>query len=300
MDPLLLATTEPRAGKTILGLALATHAQRQGVSVRYSLDPDSPSGDVSLADDLLGEASVISTGRETSAELAITEIPADGAPTVEGRVVLVVWHQEEMIADDVIPATAPFGDRLAGVVFTNVPKLRLHAVQAEIVPAAAAAGMRVLGIIPQDRVLLSPTAGDIIEFLGGEVIAFPDRLDEPAENLMLGALALDGGIYYYGGTSRKVVITRFDRPDLQMPALNTGCQALILTNGGRPIPYIWNRVQELEVPVALVQSGTIATAQKLSDGFLAERGRPTRRKVERMADLLGDAAPELLGLIRRQ
>ena len=57
---------------------------------------------------------------------------------------------------------------------------------------------------------------------------------------MLGALALDGGIYYYGKYTDKIVITRWDRPDLQMPALNTGCQGLILTGGNGPIPYVLN------------------------------------------------------------
>ena len=292
MEPLSLATTEPRSGRTILGLALAVHAQRGGLPVRYSLDPASPASDVSLAREALGEGA--------DAEAAIIEASAGDGAAAGGSVALVVWHRDDMAAEDVVAAAAPFGNRLAGVVFNNVPKLRLHTVQTDLVPTAADAGVRALGVIPQDRVLSSPTAGEIVEFLGGEVIAFGDRLEEPAENVMLGALALDGGIHYYGGTPRKVVITRFDRPDLQMPALETGCQALILTNGGQPIPYVWNRVQELEVPVALVQSGTIATAQKLSGGFLAERGRPTRRKVERMAELAEEAAPELLELVRRQ
>ncbi len=302
MDLLALTTTGPKVGRTVLGLALATNAKRRGVSVLYGLDPASTSDDVSLAVELLGEPSVASAGgasRVTDPDLVITEIPIDGAPTVDAQVVSIVWYYEEMNADDVMNA-AGLERGLSAVVINNVPKLRMHAVQSELAPALSVAGARVLGVIPQDRVLLSPTARDIVEFLGAEVIAFPDGLDEPAENVMLGALALDGGIHYYGGTDRKVVITRFDRPDLQMPALETGCQALILTNGGQPIPYVWNRVQELQVPVALVQSGTIATAQELSKGFLAQRTAPTRRKVERMIGLLDDAAPELLELTRQR
>jgi BioD-like phosphotransacetylase family protein len=209
----------------------------------------------------------------------------------------VVWYREEMIAADVMDAAEPFEDGLTGIVLNNVPKLRMHAATRDLVPEIESGGARVLGVVPQDRLLLAPTVGELVELLDAEVIAFPEGLGEPVESLMMGALALDGGIHYYGDTDRKVVITRWDRPDLQMPAMATGCQGLILTNGGRPMPYVWNRVQELKIPVALVQSGTVATANKLGNGSLAGRGTASQRKVEHLADVLAKLAPGFVGLI---
>ena len=308
MVRLHITSSEPNVGKTILGLALATRAARGGVSVRYSRASEAPSGDrqssgTSVAQEVLGADSVISVesaASESGDGLLIVEGSAGnaaGAAPAESSTVLVVWYREEMIAADVLDVAEPFGDGLAGVMLNNVPKLRMHAATSDLVPEIESGGVRVLGVVPQDRLLLAPTVGELVEFLGGEVIAFPEGLEEPAENLMMGALALDGGIHYYGDTDRKVVITRWDRPDLQMPAMATGCQGLILTNGGRPIPYVWNRVQELKIPVALVQSGTVATANKLGSGFLAGRGTTSRRKVEYLADALAGLAPGFVNLI---
>jgi BioD-like phosphotransacetylase family protein len=259
--------------------------------------------DTAVAQEVLGAGSVISA--ESAADelgdgLVIVEDSTEttpGATPAGSSAVLMVWYREEMIAPDVLDAARRFGDGLKGVVLNNVPKLRMHAAISELVPEIESGGARVLGVVPQDRLLLAPTVGELAEFLDAEVIAFPEGLEEPAENLMMGALALDGGIHYYGDTDRKVVITRWDRPDLQMPAMATGCQGLILTNGGRPIPYVWDRVQELKIPVALVQSGTVATANKLGNGFLAGRGAASRRKVDHLADALAEVAPGLVGLI---
>jgi BioD-like phosphotransacetylase family protein len=111
---------------------------------------------------------------------------------------------------------------------------------------------------------------------------------------MLGALALDGGIYYYGKHTEKIVITRWDRPDLQMPALNTGCQGLILTGGSGPIPYVLNRINELKTPVAVVSNGTVAVATNLSQGFFAEKGNANRAKTTHFLDLLVEGNYDLL------
>jgi BioD-like phosphotransacetylase family protein len=225
---------------------------------------------------------------------------ADLAKALDARVLLIAWYEEAEMGEGDLSglraAAAPFGERLAGIILNGVPDLRVHHVQTGIVPAIRAAGLPIAGVIPQRRLLGAPTIRDIVEALEGEVIAFPEGLDELVERIMIGALALDGGIYYYGQAERKVVITRFDRPDLQMPALNTGCQALICTGGQGPIPYVWDRVQELRVPVAVVQGGTIAVASKLNGGILADRGRLHPRKVQEMAAIL-DTLPDVATLL---
>ncbi len=308
MVRLHITSTEPNVGKTVLSLSLATLAARGGISVRYSRAaetfPDNgESSDTAVAQEALGAESVISiesAALESGDGLLIVEDSkgtTGGTAPRESSTVLVVWYREEMIAADVMDAAEPFEDGLTGLVLNNVPKLRMHAATRDLVPEIESGGARVLGVVPQDRLLLAPTVGELVELLDAEVIAFPEGLGEPVESLMMGALALDGGIHYYGDTDRKVVITRWDRPDLQMPAMATGCQGLILTNGGRPIPYVWNRVQELKIPVALVQSGTVATANKLGNGFLAGRGTASQRKVEHLADALAKLAPGFVGLI---
>ncbi|MBI4235754.1 MAG: AAA family ATPase [Chloroflexi bacterium] len=322
MDLLYIASTEPRSGKTVLAAGLGLLAQRHGLRAAYwkvpSLDGDvgNDDPDVAFLGAVLGTTGTLAATasaptsarealeRDTGADIALVEAASAGrvqealatGALDDRRVLLLVWHREGMRTRDIQAAAEPFRAVLAGLLLNGVPALRRHHVEANILPALRAAGLPVLGAVTQSRVLQAPTVGELVDFLGAQVIAFPEGLDELVERIMVGALALDGGLYYYGQADRKVVITRWDRPDLQMPALATGCQALILTGGQGPIPYVWSRVQELRVPVAVVQGGTIATASRLNDGFLAQRGRPHLRKAQEMASLL-DQVPGLPSLL---
>jgi BioD-like phosphotransacetylase family protein len=101
---------------------------------------------------------------------------------------------------------------------------------------------------------------------------------------MIGALALDGGVYYFGQKPNKLVITRWDRPDLQNAALETDTKGFILTGGEGPIPYMEHRVQENEIPVIIVDEGTIAIADKLNGAF--GRGKMHPDKVQQATSLV--------------
>lgn len=347
MPRLYVASTEPRAGKTLLvaALALRVKAQerQQQTRVAYlkplrllaSDDGDTPDADATLihdaldldgkTTDLVADTAPIAdvadvirepdkarkalTRLEKSNDLVLLEgltglqgdellsSDAELARNLEAQVLLIAWYDEHRMGEGDPSAlrsvASPFGDALAGIVLNGVPEARSHYVETELIPAARAASVPLLGAIQQRRLLTAPTLAELVDFLQGEFVAFPEAADELVERIMLGALALDGGIYYYGQAPRKVVITRWDRPDLQMPALATGCQGLILTGGQGPIPYVWDRVQELQVPVAVVPGGTVATATQLNDGLLANRGNAHVRKVQQMADLL-DGLPDLL------
>ena len=209
------------------------------------------------------------------------------AAAVDARVLAIIWYRDGLRTSEIADFVRPFGSNLVAVILNGVPTLQMHVVAAELAPMARANGIPVVAILGQHRTLAAPTFGELVSFLNGETIAFPDLGDVLAERIMVGALALDGGIHYYGQAKRKVVITRWDRPDLQMPALNTGCEGLILTGGQGPIPYVWNRVQELRVPVAVVQGGTVATATRLSEGFLAQRRKPHLQQIQEMAQIIG-------------
>ncbi|MDA1096424.1 MAG: AAA family ATPase [Chloroflexi bacterium] len=214
------------------------------------------------------------------------EADAASAAAIDAPVLAIMWYRDGLRTSEIAEFVRPFGPNLAAVVVNGVPNLRMHAVTEEFAPSIRASGIPIVAILAQRRALAAPTFGELVSFLDGKTIAFPELGDVLAERIMVGALALDGGIHYYGQAERKVVITRWDRPDLQMPALNTGCQGLILTGGQGPIPYVWNRVLELRVPVAVVQGGTVATATRLSEGFLAQRRKPLLIQIHQMAQII--------------
>ena len=326
MRRIYVGSTEPRAGKTVIASALArldadSAVFRAAAPKGNAAEPDDtrifpaePANDtaqrfhanVEAARDALSNAEsgktltvIDGTGLDGGA------VDAALAEALDAEVFLILWYDEHTMGEGdvsgVRAAAAQFGDRLSRIIINAVPELRMHYVETQLIPAVAnilpsppvgesqgGGGLSAIAL-KQDRMLSAPTMREIVERLEAEVVAYPEGLDVLVPRIMVGALALDGGIYYYGQTDEKVVLTRWDRPDLQMPAMATGCQGLILTGGQGPIPYVQNRVDELRIPVAVVPGGTVATATRLSDGALGGRGEMHPDKVAAMAKLLEDS-----------
>ena len=308
MRRIYVGSTEPRAGKTVIASALA-RLEADGALFRSvapkgnAAEPDStrifpaePANDppqrfhanvdaarAALSNDESGKSLTVMDGTG----LDNGSLDAALAEALDAEVFLILWYDEHSMGEGDVAgirtAAAQFGARLARIIINAVPELRMHYVETELIPAIAAASLPPAIALKQDRMLSAPTMRQIVEHLDAEIVAYPEGLDVLVPRIMVGALALDGGIYYYGQTDEKVVLTRWDRPDLQMPAMATGCQGMILTGGQGPIPYVQNRVDELRIPVAVVPGGTIATATRLSDGALGGRGAMHPDKVAAMA-----------------
>ncbi len=311
MRRILVGSTEPRAGKTVIASALVQLAGdgavfRAAAPAGNTAEPDTtrlfPAGPAN--DNAQRFFANVDAARESLSRLdsnsSLVIIDGTGldngsldaalAEALDADVFLVLWYDEHSMGENSVSgvraATRAFGDRLSGIIINAVPELRMHFVETELVPAIAAAGLAPTVALRQDRMLKAPTLREIVEHLHANVVAYPNGLDVLVPRIMVGALALDGGIYYYGQADEKVVLTRWDRPDLQMPAMATGCQGLILTGGQGPIPYVQNRVDELRIPVAVVPGGTVAIATRLSDGVLGGRGVMHPDKITAMAQQL--------------
>ncbi len=315
MRRIYLGSVEPRAGKTVIASALAhltgdAAAFRAAAPNNNAAEPDDtrlfpadPADDVSqrFHTNIDAARAALSTA-ESGAELSIIDgtgldggsVDAALAEALDAEVILILWYDEHSMGEGDVSgiraAAGQFGNRLSHIIINAVPELRMHYVEATLLPAITDAGLPAVSALKQDRTLSAPTMREIVEHLEADVVAYPEGLDVLVPRVMVGALALDGGIYYYGQADEKIVLTRWDRPDLQMPAMATGCQGLILTGGQGPIPYVQNRVDELRIPVAVVRGGTIATATRLSDGALGGRGRMHPDKLTVMASRLEGTA----------
>ena len=67
---------------------------------------------------------------------------------------------------------------------------------------------------------------------------------------------------------------RGDRPDVQMSALTTSTQCLVLTGGIDPIEYVLYEAELEEVPIAVVPSETLDAMAALDDLFRPRTVRP--------------------------
>ena len=181
------------------------------------------------------------------------------AEKTDALVVLVCGYN-----DDVPAAAAPYGTRLAGVIVNNVPIYRRNELDSRIAPQIVAAGIKLIGWLPEDRRLLAPTVDLVAEHLDGVLAVCPENKDRLIDNFLIGGLVLDWGPHYFGSKENVGVVVRGDRPDVQLAALQTDTvRALVLTKGIPPIEYVYYEADQRGIPIVVVPDDTAAAAAKL-------------------------------------
>jgi len=185
------------------------------------------------------------------------------ARMLDARALLIDRPNGMDLPDDVVTMADALGDRLGGVLLNWVHEAQNDFVIRRIAPFLASAHVPVLGVMPHDPALSSVTVGEIVDALGGTVLCAEDRLDEPVETFMVGAMGQDKALRFFRRKARKAVITGGDRADVQLAALETNTHALILTGNLPPGSLVLSRAEELGVPMIMVDTDTLTAVEKM-------------------------------------
>lgn len=177
--------------------------------------------------------------------------------------------------------------RLLGVVLNAVPRSGLEKAQKELAPLFERKGIKVLGIVPEDRLLVSPSLGELARHLEGEFLLGHQFQNNLVESLMVGTLVVDPGPAYFGRQKNKAVLVRGDRPDMQLAALDTSVCGLFLTEGKAPLREVLYKAEDRGVPVVSVKKNTLASMEAL-EAVLAQTRCRQEAKVARMRELLAE------------
>jgi BioD-like phosphotransacetylase family protein len=169
---------------------------------------------------------------------------------LDARVIIVEPYSEKLSA--VMLNYRDFGKYLLGVVVNRVPRSRLSV-------QFGGAGIDVLGVLPEDRVLLSLTVGELAEHIGGEILNSAGKSSGLVEDFMLGAMSVDSGLDYFGRKDNKAVVVRGERPDMQLAALETSTRCLVLSGGVSPSHTVLQRAKDKGVPIILTKGDIIST-----------------------------------------
>jgi BioD-like phosphotransacetylase family protein len=174
-----------------------------------------------------------------------------------------------------------------GVIVNAVPTAQGRYVERELRPALEAAGLKVLGALPETRALRGHTALELAQFLQGGVIAGRDYLDNVIESYMIGAMSHIGssGVPYFERFENKAVVTGGNRIDVHLSALGTRCQAIVLTGGFDPDPVVVERAEAEACPLIQVGEETPEVMDRIG-AFLREVRFRHPGKVPVAADLL--------------
>ncbi len=152
-----------------------------------------------------------------------------------------------------------FGKNLLGVVMNKVPQRRLAQVKAAMAAQCSKAGVSLLGVLPEDRLLAALSVGEMAECVQGKILDQGENKAELVENVMLGALVVGSGVEYFGRKANKAAVVRSDRPDMQLAALETSTRCLVITGAkGEPVYSVRQKAESRGIPVIATGSDTNA------------------------------------------
>jgi len=214
---------------------------------------------------------------------------ADIAALFDARVLLVASYEIPADIDDVLAAADQFGDRLAGVVFNDVPDAAYDQLETDVVPFLEGQEIPVHGVLPSERELSGVTVADLADELGATMLV-DEGQDSYVERFSVGAMGADSALRRFRRTKDAAVITGGDRAEIHTAALEApGIRCLILTGGHRPSGTILGQASEKGVPILSVQTDTLATVERAEDVIRSGRTRDAET-VDRMEQLLSDHA----------
>jgi len=197
------------------------------------------------------------------------------AETLKARVIVVVDYSKQLPAG-FISCGQGVGDNLLGIVLNKVPASQLNRVVEEITPSYEAAGVTVLGILPENRALFTLTVGELAASVQGEILNNAENSAELVENIMAGAMVVDSGLEYFGRKTNKAAVIRDDRPDMQMAALETSTRCLVISGGTAPVDIVRYKAADRGIPIVITGSDTDTVIKNIEEAL--DRARFNQEK----------------------
>jgi len=181
------------------------------------------------------------------------------------KILLVARYCDDFAVNRIVTymKLMPGDVELVGIVFNNIGPHFINFVKEKVVPYFEKRNVKVLGVIPQDKALMSITAGEIAEELHGQVLAGKANLDVSVTGIVVGAMSLDNAIKVFRRKPHRAVITAGDRADTQMAALEAKSPCLLLSGNLYPTAPILGRAEELGIPVILFPDDTMTLVDKM-------------------------------------
>ena len=321
MATLYVAGQRPGAGTTSVVTALATVWKQAGQRVAvikpttliangdsafYKKTFNSPEGaslvladheqDVLLADAATRVGALTATNDVVIVEglplLDAHSYPVAASPAMAehlgARVLGVVPYDRSIDAADASKWHDTFASLLSGVLINRRTRYSQHDSSVRLAPAFEDGGVSVYGILPEDRRLLAPTVEQVVALLEGTFYAGASGRQELVESFLIGGLITEWGGNYFGRNANQAVIVRGGRMDIQMSALNFPLTCLLLTGCETPPQYVYQRANDLDVPLVTSKHDT-PSATALLEKLEAEVTIDHPEKIKRIAEMVSSA-----------
>ncbi|MCH8350034.1 MAG: phosphotransacetylase family protein [Chloroflexi bacterium] len=236
--------------------------------------------------DLDSSTGIDASGSDSSLALKL-------ATLADAPIVQLFWYTNSLDPEAVLNIVEPYGDRLIGVIINGITEYRKREAEENLVKPLVSRNVPVLGTLPEDRAMLAVTVQQIADHLNGRWINEPVNTQAHVERFLIGGNIMDSGPIYFGRYANQAVITRAERPDIQLACLMEDTRCLILTGAGELSEYIKVEALQRDVPLIRVTEGTLSTAEALG-GLLDQANAYSPWKIQRFSQLMAqhlDLAP---------
>ena len=301
MGVLYIVSAEEAAGKTAISAGVAVNLLNTGKKVGY-LKPQvfetHSDGDIGFMRKVLGLSDLVNApdlikGRDiVLVEATLGKKPGDAVSketygatkSMKARAIAVEAYSGG--SSKYIDLYQGFGENLLGVIINKVPQSQLKRVKEEAAAQFGAAGIKVLGVVPENRFLLAITIGELAESIQGKILNNADKAGELVENYMLGALVIDSGPAYFGRKINKAAVIRQDRPDMQLAALETPTNCLVLSGSSQaPIYNVLSKAESKGVPIITTETAVPDIIASIENTLMKTRLHQ-EKKLAKLAEIV--------------
>lgn len=211
------------------------------------------------------------------------------ATMLDSRILMVARYDSDYTIDRILVdyrmLKTQWNNICTGVILNDVSPGEMSHVKKKVVPFLEKKGLKVYGILPQDRILKSFTVAEISKKLRAKVLAGEQNTGNLISRFIVGAMEPGNALKHFRRVSDKAVITGGDRSDIILAALETPTKCIILTGDMMPSHHVILKAEELGVPVLYTKQDTITTVY-MTDSFIKRIRVEEGIKLERLRKLI--------------
>jgi len=218
---------------------------------------------------------------------------AQVAKTLGAKVIIVSQGGIGKPIDEVSLNQALFekeGVEIIGVILNKVHSEKIDYIMDFARRGLKRKGLDLLGVIPHQRILSSPTIELIREELNAEVLNRPANLRGLVDDVVVGAMGAHNAMDYF--KPGVLLITPGDREDIVLAACTTlegqngeKMAGIVLTGNLRPSSNVFNVIRAMPIPVLLATQDSYEVASIVHD--LTVKTRPSdAEKISLIRDLV--------------
>jgi BioD-like phosphotransacetylase family protein len=277
-----IISTEKGTGKTAICAGLAINLLNAGKKVSYLRPQAAGDDDIAFMKKIPG----LEVNKKGQGIVFIEEVldkqTNDSVKETKAKMIAVEDYAGRIFQD--ASTYKKFGGDFLGVIINKVPPSQLPRIKKEADEKYGATGIKVLGIVPENRILLAITVGELAESIGGKILNHAEKSDELVENYMLGAMVVDSGLDYFGRKKNKAAVIRQERLDMQLAALETSTQCLVLSGGGQvPSQGVRHKAETRGIPI-ITTDAAVSDIVKNIDNALVKTRLNQANKLAKLAD----------------